>query len=138
MADFLETSALVAIVLSSLSVVGALLVMMAIVGGMLLDKKTMDRVSIRFTLAISVMDFIKALSTIFAPSSILKIKACTMLECLSQWTTLFYLFLNMAIAINLHLVFIKGKSFNPMWEKAYWIGAFALATLLSVIPIGNL
>ncbi|KAI0217468.1 hypothetical protein L0F63_001242 [Massospora cicadina] len=136
MSDFLDIAAHINLVVNAFSAVGAILVVTAILGGMAMDSKTMDRVSIRFTLAISIVDFFKAIVNILGAQIELDILSCTLLDTFNQWLDLFYLFLNVSIAVNLQLVFIHGFSFNAMWERTYWMVSFGLSVFLSLFPIG--
>ncbi|KAI0217360.1 hypothetical protein L0F63_001729 [Massospora cicadina] len=101
----------------------------------LIDHRLLDRVSIRFTLAISLVDFLKAgmIATYgkISPAEPL----CTLIAFSTQWLTLLYLFLNVAIAVNLQLVFVRGYAFNPLWERAYWFTSFFMATILPTFSL---
>ncbi|KAI0244398.1 hypothetical protein L0F63_003212 [Massospora cicadina] len=54
-----------------------------------------------------------------------------------QWTTLVYIFLNSAIALNLQLVFVHGLQFRPRWEAMYWYGALSGASVIASAPLDS-
>ncbi|KAJ9053446.1 hypothetical protein DSO57_1024064 [Entomophthora muscae] len=101
----------------------------------IIDPRLMDRVSIRFTLAISFVDFLKAGMIVAYSKHFSGGLLCTVVAFSTQWLTLLYLFLNVAIAINLQLVFVKGYAFNPVWERLYWITSFFMATILPTFSL---
>ncbi|KAJ9088296.1 hypothetical protein DSO57_1024553 [Entomophthora muscae] len=125
------------VIVNWLSIFAAAAVVGVILSALAIDKKTMNRVSIRITLVISILDILRSTLTLLFIENGLESWECVMEEMAENFLTLVYFFLNMCIAVNLHLIFLKGYSFNPLWERGYWIGSFGLAMLLSsVAPAG--
>ncbi|KAJ9061399.1 hypothetical protein DSO57_1021043 [Entomophthora muscae] len=114
-----------------------LLVVVLLAGLKVLQPRAMDRVSIRFTLVISLVDFAKA--AVIAMYAVLHADdyRCVALAFGTQWLTLVYLGLNVTIALNLKRVFVDGRNFNPKWERQYWLGAFLIPTLILSIPLSK-
>ncbi|KAJ9079207.1 hypothetical protein DSO57_1037745 [Entomophthora muscae] len=125
-------------ILNAISSIAALTVALLILGSTAIDKKSMDRVSVRITLVISILDFLYAIIVICFMGKGLEGLDCIVSDVVAQWLSLSYLFLNTSIAVNLHLIFVCGYASNPVWEKIYWAVSFGLSTVLSLIPIGNL
>ncbi|KAJ9083372.1 hypothetical protein DSO57_1035329 [Entomophthora muscae] len=122
-----------------LSIFAAVFVVLVIAGAMVIDNKSMNRVSIRITLAISILDVIKSILTLlFFQALDISEMECVFVESLENFVTLAYFFLNVSIAANLHLIFLNGFGFDPLWERGYWIGSFGLAMLLSSVVPGTL
>ncbi|KAJ9048177.1 hypothetical protein DSO57_1037656 [Entomophthora muscae] len=135
--QYMEMLTTINVVLSVISIGAALVVAVMIVGGMVIDKKSMDRVSIRIMLAIAILDILLCSSNIVAFSQGYEGVVCILYESASQWIVLAYMFLNTSIAVNLQLVFVNDCAFNPKWERAYWIVSFGLATILASAPLGK-
>lgn len=119
------------------SAAAALCVVAMILGAMALDRKTMNRVSIRITLAISVLDVGRAVGQILLYRARPVGVGCVAADFAMHWMMLAYLFLNMSIAANLQLIFLAGHGFDPRWERAYWAISFGAATLLALVPPGK-
>ncbi|KAI0236416.1 hypothetical protein L0F63_003290 [Massospora cicadina] len=97
----------------------------------------MDRFSIRFTLAISLVDFLKALAIYLTSKASLNPVLCVASSFAVNWLLLVYLFLNVAIAANLQMVFINGKVNTPSRERTFWALSFAAATAIMLVPLGS-
>ncbi|KAI9292783.1 hypothetical protein K502DRAFT_65065 [Neoconidiobolus thromboides FSU 785] len=116
--------------LNVISSVASIIVIAVIVFISIYDRRLMDRVSLRFTLAISIVDLLKAILILIyifidAPGA-----ACVAVAYLIPGFTLLYMFLTICIALNLQLTFVNGLRFNSKWERWYWaisiIGAFGI------------
>ncbi|KAJ9088292.1 hypothetical protein DSO57_1024548 [Entomophthora muscae] len=127
------------VVVNGVSIIAASFVVAVIFSAMAIDKKTMNRVSIRITLAIAILDVLRSGFNLLTLEVELEGVACVIQEYLFNFMTLAYFFLNMSIATNLQLIFLNGYSFNPFWERGYWTASFGLAALISLcIPGGYL
>lgn len=104
---------------------------------MAIQPRAMDRVSIRFTLAISLVDFIKAATIALYAVKHVDDAKCVALAFGTQWLTLLYLGLNVSIAINLQRVFVDARPFDPRWERHYWLASLLVPTLVLGIPLGK-
>ncbi|KAJ9070679.1 hypothetical protein DSO57_1005206 [Entomophthora muscae] len=113
---------------------GALTVLV-ILGAMFIDRRAMDRLSIRFTLAIAALDAVKALTILFYTEFHEDGPACTFISLFLHWQTLFYLFLNVCISLNLQLVFIHGLLLGKPFEVFMWIAALSMSTILMLIGL---
>ncbi|KAJ9052092.1 hypothetical protein DSO57_1037620 [Entomophthora muscae] len=123
-------------VINGISLVGGLSVAVMIFSAMVVDKKSMDRVSIRITLVISILDIFAAGFNIYGLGEDVEGIAYPMYETVVRWIALAYLFLNMSIAVNLQLVYVHEYAFDPRWERLYWFMSFGMATAFSmVIPV---
>ncbi|KAJ9066932.1 hypothetical protein DSO57_1005008 [Entomophthora muscae] len=100
---------------------------------MCVSYEIMDRVSIRFTLAISIVDVLQALIFLF----LIKYKEdgaiCSGIGFSSFYLTLTYLFLNAAVALNLQLVFVHGIVFDKEWLM--WTVSLGFPLLLLAPPL---
>lgn len=101
------------------------------------NRAMMDRFSIRFTLAISLVDFLKAVAIPLAGKANAHPALCVVAAFSVNWLLLLYLFLNVAIAANLQMVFLSGKVASPSRERACWLLCFAMATAITLIPLGK-
>ncbi|KAI0218606.1 hypothetical protein L0F63_004714 [Massospora cicadina] len=126
---------IVNVILNGLSGGCGLVVVVALITLILIQPEAMNRVSIRFTLAVSLVDFLKAVAIIFYIFVNVEGSICVGLAFATQWLTLVYLSLNVAIAINLQLVFVEGRPFDSRWERRYWVGSLLLPSLIMVVPL---
>ncbi|RUS20546.1 hypothetical protein BC937DRAFT_94981 [Endogone sp. FLAS-F59071] len=102
----------------------------------LYDKKLVDRVSLRLSLSISITDFLQAIALeLWAFSSDFNDTGCAGVTFLVVWLSNQYLFLSVAIAVNLQYLFLYKKPFNPALEKWYYIFAISLSLLSGAIPL---
>ncbi|KAJ9066882.1 hypothetical protein DSO57_1005262 [Entomophthora muscae] len=115
------------------SVVCGLIVVAVIFGCMCVSYEIMDRVSIRFTLAISIVDVLKALTILFYTEYREDGAICSAISFSIYYFTLAYLFLNVAVALNLQLVFIHGMVFGK--ERLMWAVSLGLPLLLLAPPL---
>ncbi|KAI9290561.1 hypothetical protein K502DRAFT_369117 [Neoconidiobolus thromboides FSU 785] len=100
------------------------------------DRKLVDRVSLRLQTVISCYD-------IWAHTFPLWTRVynyrdsplCTFIAYQSLAFPLFYTFLNVAIGINLQLIFIHGINITKRIEAAYWIGSILLTLIITIPPL---
>ncbi|KAI0233915.1 hypothetical protein L0F63_001422 [Massospora cicadina] len=104
---------------------------------MWLDRAAMDRVSIRFTLAVAVVDALNAGMILFYTLIHDDTGFCTFISLASHWLMLFYLFLNVCIALNLQLVFVHGLVLGRRFEYSLWAGTFLLPTVLMLFGLAS-
>ncbi|KAJ9053642.1 hypothetical protein DSO57_1022287 [Entomophthora muscae] len=119
--------------LNLVSVVCGLVVVAVIFGCMCVSYEIMDRVSIRFTLAISIVDVLKAFSIMLFTKCREDGAICSAIGFSFYYFTLVYLFLNMTVALNLQLVFIHDIVFGK--EKLMWAVSLGLPLLLLAPPL---
>lgn len=119
--------------LNLVSAACGLLVVVIIVGCMAVSYASMDRVSIRFTLAVSVVDVAKALVIVFYNDHSQDDAFCTAVSFAVHYLTLVYLFLNAAVALNLQLVFFHGLLLDVEW--LLWVGSLGLPGVLLLVPL---
>ncbi|KAJ9066874.1 hypothetical protein DSO57_1005254 [Entomophthora muscae] len=119
--------------LNLVSVVCVLVVVAVIFGCMCVSYEIMDRVSIRFTLAISIVDVLKALSIMLYIKYGEDGAICSAIGFSFYYFTLVYLFLNVAVALNLQLVFIHGIVLGK--ERLMWAVSLGLPLLLLAPPL---
>ncbi|KAJ9062155.1 hypothetical protein DSO57_1013628 [Entomophthora muscae] len=118
----------------ALNVVSAVcgLLAVVIIGGCM-SCRSMDRVSIRFTLAISVVDVVKSLAIVFYNNYSQDDALCTGLSFVINCLTLVYIFLNTAVALNLQLVFCHGMMLDI--EGLLWAGSIGIPVMLLAVPL---
>lgn len=121
--------------LNMLSLVSGLVVVGMILVGMHWRPRLMERVSLRFTLAISATDAVRALSFLLYAHNRDPGVYCTLLSYSNQSLTLMYLFLTVSIAVNLQLAFVKPAV--ARWEGAYWLVPVLAALVLPALPMGK-
>ncbi|KAJ9058887.1 hypothetical protein DSO57_1007826 [Entomophthora muscae] len=115
------------------SVMCGLVVVAVVTGCMCVSYEIMDRVSIRFTLAISMVDVLKALIILFHLNYREDGAICSCISFLTYYFTLAYLFLNVAVALNLQFVFVHGILFDKEWLM--WAVSLGLPLLLLAPPL---
>ncbi|KAJ9066877.1 hypothetical protein DSO57_1005257 [Entomophthora muscae] len=115
------------------SVVCGLVVVAVIFGCMCVSYEIMDRVSIRFTLAISIVDVLKALSIMLYIKYGEDGAICSAISFSIYYFTLAYLFLNVAVVLNLQLVFVRGIVYDKEW--LLWEVSLGLPLLLLAPPL---
>ncbi|KAJ9058865.1 hypothetical protein DSO57_1007803 [Entomophthora muscae] len=113
---------------------GMLVVLMIVVGGVV-NRALVDRVSLRLTLAISVVDVAKAIVLVLYMYMDQDTFTCSLVSFFIQWFTLVYLLLNSAILFNMQLIYFQGVSFKRSLEAGYWLFCFLFPTLLLVPPL---
>lgn len=100
------------------------------------NKKLVDRVSLRLSLAISITDLLSAASLeVYSFSDNLTGSGCKGVAFVMIWFSNQYLFLSVAIAFNLQYLFLHKKLFNPALEKWYYIFSIGLSLLSALIPL---
>ncbi|KAJ9073141.1 hypothetical protein DSO57_1019773 [Entomophthora muscae] len=125
----MEFDVLVNLVLNSLSIVLGLVTVGLVLGS---DRERLaKRVSIRFTLAIAWVDVLKAASIIAYTFWETDGWSCQLVAFLLAWGVLAYMLLNGMLALNLYLVYVRGRVFSEKWTKFYFLGALGMATMLS-------
>jgi len=94
----------------------------------------MNRVTLRFQMAIAVVDIARHLRIL-----LLREKAGSWLCTLVAFTGFFgdhlYLFLNVAIALNLNILVLQRKTPYKKLQIYFWVGAIALALGIDLIPL---
>ncbi|KAJ9077808.1 hypothetical protein DSO57_1013233 [Entomophthora muscae] len=124
-------------VLNIVSLLAAVAVVVVILGAKLVDRRSVDHVTIRITLAISILDIMAFITHVCKTTLDLQDMQYFAAQSLQHWLLLAYLFLNMSIAVNLQLVYVHEYEFNPTWEQLYWVVSFVLATLSALAAPGN-
>ncbi|KAL1916123.1 uncharacterized protein VTP21DRAFT_6127 [Calcarisporiella thermophila] len=120
-----------------LSIIGGCLVVMITFLLWLYDRKFVDRISLRLNLAISICDVLRSSMYFIA----FYFNASAGFECNITITffiffTHMYLFLSVAIALNLHWIVLMERRFKPWMEVwIYYGGSVAFALLLSFTPL---
>ncbi|KAI9296413.1 hypothetical protein K502DRAFT_359187 [Neoconidiobolus thromboides FSU 785] len=123
------------IALNVISAVASIIVITMMVFVYVIDRRLMDRVSLRFTLAISIVDFLKAVSILIYIFVDTPGVECVLLAYLIPVFTLLYMFLTICIALNLQLTFVNGLRFNSKWEKWYWCVSIVSAFGIMAVPL---
>ncbi|KAI0234226.1 hypothetical protein L0F63_007522, partial [Massospora cicadina] len=106
--------------LNLISLLCGLLVITTIIFINWVDRRLLDRVSLRLALAIAVTDALRAIAILINKIFQVRGALCTALAVSIPWLTLVYIFLTASIAFNLQLVVLGGKAFNRKWEPYYW------------------
>ncbi|KAJ9061395.1 hypothetical protein DSO57_1021039 [Entomophthora muscae] len=114
-----------------------LVVVVLILGLARFDGGLLDRFSIRFSLAISLVDFLKALAIVLSGKATYHPSLCILSAFSVNWLLLVYLFLNVAIAANLQMVFLSGRVCTRSRERISWILCLAMATVIMLVPLGK-
>ncbi|KAI0223242.1 hypothetical protein L0F63_005147 [Massospora cicadina] len=134
-----EIGALLYLLNVSLNVASAicgLAVMAIILICMWISKDSMNRVSIRFTLGISVVDVLRAVTVLLYNQFTEDGVWCVGISFTYHYLTLVYFFLNVAVALNLQLVFVHGLVFRRRRERVYWIVSLMFPIVLLAFPLG--
>ncbi|KAJ9079838.1 hypothetical protein DSO57_1031427 [Entomophthora muscae] len=119
--------------LNVVSLVSGLAVVVMILVGRKQRPTMMNRVSIRFTLAISAVDAVRAVSFLIYAYNRDTGFICTLLSYSNQSLTLMYLFLTASIAANLQLAFINHTA--PKQGYLFWCVSVLAALVLPALPM---
>ncbi|RUS16994.1 hypothetical protein BC937DRAFT_90558 [Endogone sp. FLAS-F59071] len=120
------------LILNSISMLTTLLVLIIALLMRLYDKKLVDRVSLRLSIAISITNFLAAVSL----ETIAFIQTnCEIVAFVFIWLQNQYLLFSVAIAFNLQYLFLHKKTFNPAIEKWYYILSIGLSLLSASIQL---
>lgn len=125
-------------ILNPLQAFCGLLVVVIILTATHLNRSAMNRISIRFTLAISIVDVLKAAAIIlYTANSGQEGLWCVVLPLAMHWLILVYFSLNVVVALNLQLVFIHGVTIGRKFEAWYWVISLLLPTILVSITLSE-
>lgn len=130
----MEKNHAVAIGLNGAGLVCGVALALAILVGICYSRHLMDRVSVRLTLGLALADAAKALVLLLCTTGP-QGAWCVAHAAALQWVSLAYVLLNVAIALNLHLVFVQGIPFESYWEMTYWATTLGLPTVLTAAPL---
>ncbi|KAI9295486.1 hypothetical protein K502DRAFT_364986 [Neoconidiobolus thromboides FSU 785] len=122
--------------LSSMSAVLASLVVLTMIILSLYDFKLVNRVSLRLQTAVSALDIWTHTTALWFPLYNESASAmCTFIAWQRQFGPLIYLFLNISVATNLLLVFIKEARITKTVEIAYWVAPIIGAAIITIPPL---
>lgn len=91
------------------------------------------RASLMLQAAVSFVDLIRHIRLLF--NTIEDEKLCAGVAALSFFTDHLSMLLNVAIAANLHCVFLKGKMPGALWRRLLWLFPVSVALVLDVLPL---
>ncbi|KAJ9080513.1 hypothetical protein DSO57_1024116 [Entomophthora muscae] len=92
----------------------------------------MDRVSIRLQAGIGLLDLLKhSMSLTSSRTS----GWCTAIAFMAMCLYHMYIFLNICMALNLHLAVVLSKRPSQRWELCYWLVSLTLPFLLDIPPL---
>ncbi|KAI9291500.1 hypothetical protein K502DRAFT_326261 [Neoconidiobolus thromboides FSU 785] len=126
---------LVSNILNSISATSSLIVIVIFSTLGFYRPKLIDRVSLKLQFGISVIDLLNSFFALFHHS----VKSGPFCVFIGFWRAFgeeMYCLLNIAIAVNLQLVFIHSFPPKKKWELFYWFGPILTASVLSFIPLG--
>ncbi|KAJ9070680.1 hypothetical protein DSO57_1005207 [Entomophthora muscae] len=124
-------------VLNSASIIGGILTAAIILGTICFDRKVMNRVSLRFTLAVAIVDVAKAAAILAITKIHEDSTMCTLVALLTHWLTLVYLLLNTCVVLNLQLILVHGWVPGKKFEQSLWAVALLIPTILMSIGQGK-
>ncbi|KAK9765252.1 hypothetical protein K7432_006565 [Basidiobolus ranarum] len=120
-------------ILCALSITSSLLVATVIVIIWYYNKESVNRVSIRLTLAMLISDALFTSASIWA-----NYQKVGWVSTFCMWIYLFafnsFCFLNIAIVLNLYLIFVRGRRNAMNLERFYFLAVFCLAFTLATLP----
>lgn len=116
-------------VLDVVSAVSAGLILVILLVLAIYDAKMVNRISLRLTAGIALIDIVNHLNNI-AHWRVGDGDYCVANAFLRFYGRQVYCFLNISIALNLHLILLLGLRPKSSWEKYYWI--FSLVTPLAM------
>lgn len=100
------------------------------------DFKLVDRVSLRLQVAISFYDlWLHTLPMWARPYQIQPSSMCTFISWQFIFCPTLYTLFNVAIGLNLQLVFFKNIHITKKIEIAYWLSAIAIGLIFSIPPL---
>jgi hypothetical protein len=123
---------IVTLVLSSFSILLALLMILAYFICRYIYPTLVDRITLRLCILIAVVDVFYAVNQMWSAFVSTSNVACTFSVWSYIFLTLLFIFLTDAIAFNLHMVFVRERRYTSRLEKWYYIVPFFLATAATV------
>ncbi|KAJ9087267.1 hypothetical protein DSO57_1034782 [Entomophthora muscae] len=124
-------------VLNSASIIGGTLTAAIIIATMCFDRKIMNRVSLRFTLAVAIVDVAKAAAILAITKIHEDSTMCTLVALITHWLSLVYLLLNTCVVLNLQLILVHGLVPGKKFEQSLWAIALMIPTILMSIGQGK-
>ncbi|KAI9290664.1 hypothetical protein K502DRAFT_369043 [Neoconidiobolus thromboides FSU 785] len=122
--------------MSKISLTSASVVVLTMIVISIIDYKLVDRVTLRLQTAISSYDiWLHCIPFWSRQFNYEGSPLCTFIGYQGVAFPLFYCFLNVAIGINLQLVFIHGVKTTKKIEAAYWIGSILLTLIITIPPL---
>ncbi|CAG8437810.1 7776_t:CDS:2 [Diversispora eburnea] len=124
------------IYLSVVSMTGGFIVLVIITAMWLYNKKLVNRVSLRLTAMISLVDIFTGVTMIeFATYLKKDTTKCTIIALAMSFCTQFYLILTAMIAFNLQILFLHRKKVSTFPNKWYTPLAFLIVSAINIPPL---
>ncbi|KAI0243636.1 hypothetical protein L0F63_003310, partial [Massospora cicadina] len=98
------------------------------------DYKMVNRISLRLTAAIAFTDLVIHANN-FVRNSMSEGPWCALSGFLRVFGRQAYCFLNISIALNLHLILLIGLRPKAKWEKYYWALSFLVPLAMNLPPL---
>ncbi|KAI9294732.1 hypothetical protein K502DRAFT_365595 [Neoconidiobolus thromboides FSU 785] len=122
--------------ISKVSLSLAIVVVLTMIAFTIYDRKLVNRVTLRLQTVIACYDIWSHSFPLWARENSKEGNPlCTTIAYQTFAFPLFYAFLNVAIGINLQLVFIHGIFITKKIEVAYYIGSILLTLLITIPPL---
>ncbi|CAG8562216.1 11997_t:CDS:2 [Funneliformis caledonium] len=122
--------------LSTISVIGGLIVLVIIIFMYFYDKKLVNRVSLRLSAMISFVDVLSGVTVIaYAYYQPRETPECTSIAFGMSFFPQLYLFLTVMIAFNLQIVFLHRKKVSSFSDRWYIPVAFLMAIFINILPL---
>lgn len=124
----------VASVLNQVSAIAAGLILVVLAVLFAYDAKMVNRISLRITAAIALVDVVNHLNNVFH-RTLGEGDLCVASAFLRVYGRQVYCFLNISIALNLHLILLAGLRPQAAWEKYYWFLSLVVPLLMNLPPL---
>ncbi|KAJ9052958.1 hypothetical protein DSO57_1028965 [Entomophthora muscae] len=125
---------LIAYGFASLSILAASLVLTCLFMIWLYDTRLVDRVSLRLSAGLSIIDILKCISYCLYISKLDEL-GCRITAFLKVTSLLCHITLTVSVALNLQLVFLHSLFRQRWWEKAYWSIGLGLPIVVGLVGI---
>ncbi|KAJ9083656.1 hypothetical protein DSO57_1032599 [Entomophthora muscae] len=118
--------------MASIASAGLILVILLVLA--VYDAKMVNRISLRLTAVIALVDIVNHLNNM-AHWTLGEGDFCVASAFLRFFGRQVYCFLNISIALNLHLILLLELRPEPSWEKYYWIFSFVVPLAMNLPPL---
>ncbi|KAI9290452.1 hypothetical protein K502DRAFT_354042 [Neoconidiobolus thromboides FSU 785] len=122
--------------LNILSVVSSVIVLVFFIITAIFEQKLINRTSLRLQVGVSIVNLLNAAFALQHHT----VKTGNFCKFIAFWRNFgeqMYCFLNIAIALNLQLIYIQSKKPKRVWEQLYWGLSLTLSLALSFVPLSN-
>ncbi|KAI9291502.1 hypothetical protein K502DRAFT_368400 [Neoconidiobolus thromboides FSU 785] len=120
--------------LNILSIVSSVIVLVFFIIAVIFEHKSINRTSLRLQVGVSIVNLLNAAFAL-QHHTVKTGNFCIFIAFWRNFGEQLYCFLNIAIALNLQLIYIQSKKPKQLWEQFYWGVSLTLSLALSFVPL---